>query len=573
MTACRSRSTRSSSRATSCTSSMPAVRAAMPRDGADTLPKHVAMKVGPYEVQGYLHGLPGADPIAAIRRRKSMMPLTDARIEYVDRWRASSRTTSTTVDPQPRTDRMGRRIVDARPGRCSPPGPARSRHGDDEDALGASERPRRPGATIGRRCPTDPTSSPPARSPDSASSTARRSWPGRTARCSSATWAPTSSRSSHRRATRPAAGDRPGSGRSKRGRGPPPTSWRSIGTSAASASTSRPPDGAGVLRRLLARRRRPGRELPGRRRSPGSASTTTRCARINPRLVHLAISGYGPNGPGRGPARLRLRHPGRRAGSCRSPAPPTRTAASPTKVGVAISDVVTGMLGAVGVLAALLGRERDGRPGAGAGQRIDVSIARSDAGEPREPGTERVRVGRARPGGSATPTRTSCRTRRSRRPTARSRSRSGRSASGRGCARRSGCPDWPTIRASRPTATASSTASELRPILAERASSTRTTADWLAALDAAEIPCGPINDVLDAFASPEAVALGMSVEQEHPAFGVDPPGRAPVPAVSATPASIRTPPPTTRRRTPTRSSPSSATRPAEIAGLRARGVV
>ncbi len=48
-----------------------------------TLPKHVAMKVGPYEVQGYLHGLPGADPIAAIRRRKPMIPLTEARIEYV----------------------------------------------------------------------------------------------------------------------------------------------------------------------------------------------------------------------------------------------------------------------------------------------------------------------------------------------------------------------------------------------------------------------------------------------------------------------------------------------------------
>ena len=44
----------------------------------------------------------------------------------------------------------------------------------------------------------------------------------------------------------------------------------------------------------------------------------------------------------------------------------------PTKVGVAITDVVSGMLGAVSVLAALVGRERGG-PGA-AGQRIDVSL-------------------------------------------------------------------------------------------------------------------------------------------------------------------------------------------------------
>ena len=71
------------------------VHASGPRGDAarrrHTLPKHVAMKVGPYEVQGYLHGLPGADPIAAIRRRKPMIPLTEARIEYV-------------VDGEPRGD-------------------------------------------------------------------------------------------------------------------------------------------------------------------------------------------------------------------------------------------------------------------------------------------------------------------------------------------------------------------------------------------------------------------------------------------------------------------------------------
>ena len=63
------------------------VHASGPRGDANrrrhTLPKHVALKIGPYEVQGYLHGLPGADAIAAIRRRKPMIPLTEARIEYV----------------------------------------------------------------------------------------------------------------------------------------------------------------------------------------------------------------------------------------------------------------------------------------------------------------------------------------------------------------------------------------------------------------------------------------------------------------------------------------------------------
>ena len=41
----------------------------------------IAMQIGPYHVRGYLHALPGTDPLLAIRRRKPMVPLTDAWIE------------------------------------------------------------------------------------------------------------------------------------------------------------------------------------------------------------------------------------------------------------------------------------------------------------------------------------------------------------------------------------------------------------------------------------------------------------------------------------------------------------
>jgi hypothetical protein len=37
----------------------------------------------PYLIRGYLHVLPGADPIASFRHRKPMVPLTDAWIEYM----------------------------------------------------------------------------------------------------------------------------------------------------------------------------------------------------------------------------------------------------------------------------------------------------------------------------------------------------------------------------------------------------------------------------------------------------------------------------------------------------------
>ena len=47
-----------------------------------TAPQHVALNMGPYQVRGFFHALPGTDPATSIRRRKAMVPLTNARIEY-----------------------------------------------------------------------------------------------------------------------------------------------------------------------------------------------------------------------------------------------------------------------------------------------------------------------------------------------------------------------------------------------------------------------------------------------------------------------------------------------------------
>lgn len=43
----------------------------------------LAMKLGPYDVRGNLHAPPGHDPLLTIRRRKPMVPITDAWIEYL----------------------------------------------------------------------------------------------------------------------------------------------------------------------------------------------------------------------------------------------------------------------------------------------------------------------------------------------------------------------------------------------------------------------------------------------------------------------------------------------------------
>jgi hypothetical protein len=62
------------------------VHASGPRGDANrrhrTMPQRLALKMGPYKVRGLFHSLPGADPVVALRRRKVMVPLTDARIEY-----------------------------------------------------------------------------------------------------------------------------------------------------------------------------------------------------------------------------------------------------------------------------------------------------------------------------------------------------------------------------------------------------------------------------------------------------------------------------------------------------------
>lgn len=63
-----------------------AVRASGPRGDARRRgrrrPYPVVLKTGPYVIHGYVHGLPGADPLHEIRRRKAMVPMTEAWIEY-----------------------------------------------------------------------------------------------------------------------------------------------------------------------------------------------------------------------------------------------------------------------------------------------------------------------------------------------------------------------------------------------------------------------------------------------------------------------------------------------------------
>jgi formyl-CoA transferase len=71
---------------------------------------------------------------------------------------------------------------------------------------------------------------------------------------------------------------------------------------------------------------------------------------------------------------------------------------------------------------------------------------------------------------------------------------------------------------------------------------TRTAGEWLSALDAAGIPCGPIQAVDQVFASHQVAARDLLIEMEHPTIGKLPLVGSPL-KFSETPVEYRQPPP------------------------------
>jgi len=251
---------------------------------------------------------------------------------------------------------------------------------------------------------------------------------------------------------------------------------------------------------------------------------------LNPDIVHLAIGGYGVMGPD-------AAKPGydfivQATGGLMSITGDAD--GGPTKVGVAISDVVTGLFGTISVLAGLLAKPRAG------GQRIDISLLQSTLAVLVNQAQNAFVTGRA-PGrrGNAHPNIV---------PYETFATADGAIAIGVGSERQ-----WPRFceaiglpeLAADPRFATNGDRVEHRaklvPMLAARLA-TATSTEWLARLDAAEVPAGPLLDVLEAFATPGAVAVAARVPMQHPKLGAVDQVRSPF-DFAATPTEIRTPPP------------------------------
>jgi crotonobetainyl-CoA:carnitine CoA-transferase CaiB-like acyl-CoA transferase len=272
----------------------------------------------------------------------------------------------------------------------------------------------------------------------------------------------------------------------------------------------RTPDGAELLRRLLARSDVFLENFrPGALDRLGFGDEALRA--LAPDIVHLAISGYGADGPDRD--RPGYDFVAQAVGGLMSiTGGPDEAGGEPTKAGVAISDIVTGLFAAVGVLSALVGRGRGDAVG-----RVDVSLLES---------TLAVLINQAQNAFV-----------------------SGRSPGRRGNAHPNIVPyetfatadvpivvavgserQWPRFCETigepgladdpRFATNADRVAHRdaLWPLLAARLAE-RPAAEWLAVLDAADIPCGPVNDVLTAIESPQSRARNMDLVVGHPVLG------------------------------------------------------
>lgn len=285
---------------------------------------------------------------------------------------------------------------------------------------------------------------------------------------------------------------------------------------------------------------------------------------VNPRLVYCSITGFGQDGPYAPRAGYDFLIQGLGGLMSITGRPDGEPGAGPMKVGVALTDILTGLYATNAVLAALAWREKSGE-----GQYIDMALLdvqvaclANQAMNYLATGSNPRRMGNAHP--SIVPYQDF--------PTADGHMILAIGNDGQ-FARFCEVAGRPELAADARFATNRARVenrAELIPLLNE-ITATRTTTEWIAQLEARAVPCGPINGLAEVFADPQVQARGLAVKMPHSEAGEVPLVASPI-RLSKTPVEYRRAPPLVGEHTDEILADLGVDA-AGIAGLRERGVV
>ncbi|GAB3428129.1 CoA transferase [Massilia solisilvae] len=229
---------------------------------------------------------------------------------------------------------------------------------------------------------------------------------------------------------------------------------------------------------------------------------------INPRLIYCSITGFGQDGPDAQRAGYDFMIQGMGGLMSITGQPDEVAGGGPVKVGVAVTDVMTGMYASVAVLAALAQREVSG-----AGQYIDLALFDVQVAMLANQASNYL-VGNVVPGrlGNAHPNIV---------PYQAFATADGHLILAVGNDRQfnsfcqvAGHPEWGSCERFATNAMRVRHRAELiallEPVLQER-----TTREWLAQLEAVGVPCGPINTIAQVFDEPQARHRQLAVALPH----------------------------------------------------------
>ncbi|MCY1526950.1 Acetyl-CoA:oxalate CoA-transferase [compost metagenome] len=256
---------------------------------------------------------------------------------------------------------------------------------------------------------------------------------------------------------------------------------------------------------------------------------------INPRLIYCSITGFGQFGPYAKRAGYDFMIQGLGGLMSITGRSDQEEGAGPVKVGVALTDILTGLYSSVAMLAALASREISGK-----GQHIDMALLdvqvaclANQAMNYLTTGNPPRRLGNAHP--NIVPYQDF--------PTADGDFilTVGNDSQFRKFCEVAGHREWADDPRFSTNKARVAHRAELIPMI-RQVTVFKTTAEWVSALEAVGVPCGPINDLAAVFADPQVQARGLRVELEHPLAGVVPQVASPL-RLSETPVEYRMPPP------------------------------